>query len=278
MKTKEFADACGVDRRTLFYYDEIGLLKPARVLENGYREYDESQLPRMGAIRLMAASGLSLKEIAVLLGDGTANSAENDPEVVFRTIDHCCERAEKFADEILTGMLYIRKKMIMRDDYEEYHGKSVHCDRDHCSPDCPHFTDEYHSHASVRLFFKDFEELTIEAVRKEYRENMSVNFLTSGYFLSVAENTETMKPEFFFKLSTKEKANSSIPAGRYVCAFYERKIGTSFVLPLLIRNFTEKLAAEGIRHESMVYAHDLPGWIVGRPDTLIYGFASKVKA
>lgn len=38
--TKEFAKLCGVEKRTLFFYDEIDLLKPARILPNGYREYD----------------------------------------------------------------------------------------------------------------------------------------------------------------------------------------------------------------------------------------------
>lgn len=42
MTTKEFAKLCGVEKRTLFFYDEIDLLKPARILPNGYREYDFS--------------------------------------------------------------------------------------------------------------------------------------------------------------------------------------------------------------------------------------------
>ena len=51
MQIKEFAALAGVSVRTLHYYDEIGLLKPADVDEaTGYRFYDESSLLRMQEI------------------------------------------------------------------------------------------------------------------------------------------------------------------------------------------------------------------------------------
>lgn len=41
----EFSKICNVTTKTLRYYDEIGLLKPAIVNEhNGYRYYDVAQL------------------------------------------------------------------------------------------------------------------------------------------------------------------------------------------------------------------------------------------
>ena len=45
MKTvKEVSELTGISIRTLRYYDEIDLLKPAKVTEAGYRLYDESSL------------------------------------------------------------------------------------------------------------------------------------------------------------------------------------------------------------------------------------------
>lgn len=45
MKTvKEVSELTGVSIRTLRYYDEIDLLKPAKVTEAGYRLYDENSL------------------------------------------------------------------------------------------------------------------------------------------------------------------------------------------------------------------------------------------
>ena len=43
MNTSEFARICRTERRTIHYYDAIGLLKPDHVQENGYREYSAEQ-------------------------------------------------------------------------------------------------------------------------------------------------------------------------------------------------------------------------------------------
>ena len=43
IKTGDFAKLCGTNKRTLIHYDEIGLFKPARTDEKGYRYYSENQ-------------------------------------------------------------------------------------------------------------------------------------------------------------------------------------------------------------------------------------------
>ena len=76
MNTKEFAKLCGVEKRTLFYYDELGILKPASVHENGYREYAPEQLGEMDMIKLLQASGYTLREIGAILHGGTETRRE----------------------------------------------------------------------------------------------------------------------------------------------------------------------------------------------------------
>ena len=58
----------GITRRTLHYYDEIGLLAPTRVGENGYRYYGEESLLRLQQILLYRELGLPLDEIRRLMG------------------------------------------------------------------------------------------------------------------------------------------------------------------------------------------------------------------
>ncbi len=68
MHIKEFAKLCGVSVRTLHYYDEIGLLKPAFVDEqNGYRFYDEKSLERIQEILFYRELDFSLKSISEIL-------------------------------------------------------------------------------------------------------------------------------------------------------------------------------------------------------------------
>ena len=68
MHIKEFAELTGVSVRTLHYYDEIKLLKPAFVDEqNGYRFYDEHSLERMQEILFYRELDFSLKDIHAIL-------------------------------------------------------------------------------------------------------------------------------------------------------------------------------------------------------------------
>lgn len=68
MQIKEFADYTGVSVRTLHYYDEIGLLKPASVDQNtGYRFYDEQSILRMQEILFYRELDFSLKSISEIL-------------------------------------------------------------------------------------------------------------------------------------------------------------------------------------------------------------------
>ena len=68
MHIKEFAELTGVSVRTLHYYDEIKLLKPAFVDEqNGYRFYDEYSFQRMQEILFYRELDFSLKDIHAIL-------------------------------------------------------------------------------------------------------------------------------------------------------------------------------------------------------------------
>ena len=40
---KELADLAGVTSRAIRYYDQIGILKPARINESGYRSMDPAK-------------------------------------------------------------------------------------------------------------------------------------------------------------------------------------------------------------------------------------------
>ena len=64
---REFAERAGVTVRTLHHYDRLGLLKPSRYTEAGYRLYGETDFARLQQIVMLKFIGLSLKEIKELL-------------------------------------------------------------------------------------------------------------------------------------------------------------------------------------------------------------------
>ena len=74
MQIKEFAEVSGVSVRTLHYYDEIDLLKPAFVDDRtGYRYYDENSLLRMQEILFYRELDFSLKSISEILSSPDYN-------------------------------------------------------------------------------------------------------------------------------------------------------------------------------------------------------------
>lgn len=64
---KEVSQLSGVSVRTLHYYDEIGLLKPSMVAENGYRYYNRDAIIRLQEILLYRELDFPLKQIKELV-------------------------------------------------------------------------------------------------------------------------------------------------------------------------------------------------------------------
>ena len=65
----ELAKLTGLTTRTLRYYDEIDLLKPSRLGDNGYRFYDSKDLETLQQIMFYRKRGFELKQIKEILND-----------------------------------------------------------------------------------------------------------------------------------------------------------------------------------------------------------------
>jgi DNA-binding transcriptional MerR regulator len=65
----EVARLSGVTVRTLHHYDRIGLLRPTRRTEAGYRLYDRAALARLQQVLVYRDLGLGLAEITQIMND-----------------------------------------------------------------------------------------------------------------------------------------------------------------------------------------------------------------
>jgi DNA-binding transcriptional MerR regulator len=71
----QFAAMHGINKKTLMWYDEIGLLKPAFIHpENGYRFYTYYQSPILETILLLRELDVSIKEIQQFMKNRCASS------------------------------------------------------------------------------------------------------------------------------------------------------------------------------------------------------------
>jgi DNA-binding transcriptional MerR regulator len=117
---KQVAAMSGVSVRTLHFYDETGLLEPARTGQNGYRYYEEQQLFTLQQILFYRELGFELRQIRPLLGrpdfqrvDALRSHREALEErlartrrlleTIDRTIDHLKEGKPMKGEQIFAG-------------------------------------------------------------------------------------------------------------------------------------------------------------------------------
>lgn len=91
MKVSEVAKLTGVTVRTLHYYDEIGLLKPSKVTEAGYRLYSNADLEILQQILFFRELDFSLSDIREIMLNPTYSretALQNHRELLLQKRKH----------------------------------------------------------------------------------------------------------------------------------------------------------------------------------------------
>lgn len=119
---QQLANLAGITTRTLHHYDEIGLLKPARIKSNGYRQYEEAELLRLQQILFFRELEFPLEEIRKILDNPRFDMAT-------ALADHrkLIEIRKKRMDDLLKTIDQTLKKVTKKktmDDKELYAGFS----------------------------------------------------------------------------------------------------------------------------------------------------------
>lgn len=73
---QKLGQLAGVSTRTLRYYDEIGILKPARTNSSGYRIYGQAEVDRLQQILFFRELGISLEQIKEIVTDPSFDGAK----------------------------------------------------------------------------------------------------------------------------------------------------------------------------------------------------------
>jgi DNA-binding transcriptional MerR regulator len=118
---KQLSKIAGITPRTLHYYDEIGLLKPSRVGDNGYRYYGEEALLRLQQILLYRELDMPLDNVKEIMGrrDFDVQSAlENHKAELRKRI----AKMERLIDTVDQTILHLKgkKEMSQRQFFEAF--------------------------------------------------------------------------------------------------------------------------------------------------------------
>ena len=116
----KLAKISGVSTRTLRYYDEIGLLKPARVNSNNYRIYGENEVDTLQQILFYRELDVNLDEIKIILSAPEFNVQISLQEHL-KTLIQKRERIDLLIQNVTKTTQFMRGETIMTDN-EKFEG------------------------------------------------------------------------------------------------------------------------------------------------------------
>lgn len=74
----QLAELSGVSVRSLRYYEELGLIKPAAHSQGGFRLYSEDELKKVDVINYLKELGLTLSEIQEIFNARKVNKSDRE--------------------------------------------------------------------------------------------------------------------------------------------------------------------------------------------------------
>ncbi len=134
---QKLGNMAGVSTRTLRYYDEIGILKPARMSSSGYRIYGQKEVDRLQQILFYRELGIKLETIKEIVTspsfDGAMALIEHRKQLLDKRVqlDLLIANVERTISSTEGGMTMtndekfegFKQKMI--DDNEGAYGKEI---------------------------------------------------------------------------------------------------------------------------------------------------------
>ena len=97
MNIGEAAERSGLPAKTIRYYEEVGLVRPAKRRDNRYRDYDETDVHRLRFVQRARGLGFSVeqcRDLLALYDDKTRASAD----VKAIALEHIAEIDQRLAD------------------------------------------------------------------------------------------------------------------------------------------------------------------------------------
>lgn len=120
LTVNEVSKLTGVSVRSLHHYDAIGLLKPAKVTEAGYRLYGDDELKRLQNILLFRELQFPLKQIRIIL-----DSPEFDQQEALAQQIRLLELQLKHTQELILFARRLQEKGVNGMDFKAFDNKEM---------------------------------------------------------------------------------------------------------------------------------------------------------
>ena len=102
MRINEVETQVGITKKNIRFYEQEGLLSPSRNMENGYREYTETDVDDLKKIKLLRKLSLPIEEIKrIKSGDLTLEDALKRQVIVLEREKKNIEQISLFCQEMI---------------------------------------------------------------------------------------------------------------------------------------------------------------------------------
>lgn len=241
----EFARICQVNKKTLFYYDEIDLFKPAIVEQNGYRYYTYDQIDEFSKIKALQSVGLSLTEI----------------------------KNQLHSDNISEGIqtLYTQKRAVQKKIHELSQLQNILNQK---LAELEHYFQVGHNNIFIEEC--DEEYLTIEFLSEE---KLIMNYMTDGYqsgvILNYDEESKKLIRTYKYQKAKQLGENTFIKKkGRYIGIYYQTE--DNQVIETAQQAF-EQIRLQHHVIESEIYLKDIASDFINFSNHLPFKLTVKLK-
>lgn len=204
----QFATLHGINKRTLIYYDDIGLFSPAIKKDNGYRYYTYMQSPALEMILAFRELDMSIEEIIEYMKNRSSDTLASLLETKSVEIDNAIGRLKD-----IKRLLKEKENLLQIEIHKDFDSiEIVDCKEEYLLLSDP--IEDTSNGEDVAILIEHAKKFhTHRLFNQTYGSMISVNKLMQNEFT----NTDY----FFIKVNSPSKKNELFvrPKGKYIRAY-----------------------------------------------------------
>ena len=260
LTTAQFAKLHEVNKRTLHYYDDIGLFCPLTKEENGYRYYDISQSIDFEYIRMLKELNMSIKEIEMYRKQPTPDNFLKIADTKEQELDKEIRKLKN-----IKRILQAKKEQIVFcESLQEQEIRVEECKSER-----------------ILTFPYDFSEDDIYQIFSPLKSTWGIEQIRMGIgsFISLDNvykmNFTKYDGIYTIALNNKSVSNSFIkPKGRYLCGYQK---GTWDKLPEMYQKILDYSKKHDLKLTGYAYEVGLNDFVISNPDDYITKIMIKIE-
>ena len=260
LTTAQFAKLHEVNKRTLHYYDDIGLFCPLTKEENGYRYYDISQSIDFEYIRMLKELNMSIKEIEMYRKQPTPDNFLKIADTKEQELDKEIRKLKN-----IKRILQAKKEQIVFcESLREQEIRVEECKSER-----------------ILTFPYDFSEDDIYQIFSPLKSTWGIEQIRMGIgsFISLDNvyNMNFTKYDgiYTIALNNKSVSNSFIkPKGRYLCGYQK---GTWDKLPEMYQKMLDYSKKHDLELTGYAYEVGLNDFVISNPNDYVTKIMIKIE-